>query len=113
MVRHFMEIRGIGIIDIRAMYGIGSVILTKSIDLVIHLEMWVKDREYDRLGLHEEYMTIMGVKVPLMVIPVQPGRNLAIVIEVAARNLTLKRTGYNAAAELDKRLVEMLNRDKE
>ncbi|GHV27691.1 HPr kinase/phosphorylase [Clostridia bacterium] len=107
MVRHFMEIRGIGIIDIRAMYGIGSVILNKTIDLVIHLEMWVKDRVYDRLGLTEEHMTIMGVRVPLMVIPVQPGRNLAIVIEVAARNFTLKRTGYNAAMELDKRLMAL------
>ena len=107
MVRHFMEIRGIGIIDIRAMYGIGSVVLSKTIDLVIHLEMWVKDRAYDRLGLTQEYMTTMGVRVPLMVIPVQPGRNLAIVIEVAARNFTLKRTGYNAAVELDKRLVAL------
>ncbi|MDR1569176.1 MAG: HPr(Ser) kinase/phosphatase [Oscillospiraceae bacterium] len=109
MVRHFMEIRGIGIIDIRAMYGIGSVVLSKTIDLVIHLETWVKDREYDRLGLTEEHMTIMGVRVPLMVIPVQPGRNLAIVIEVAARNFTLKRTGYNAAVELDKRLFTLID----
>ncbi|GHU70256.1 HPr kinase/phosphorylase [Clostridia bacterium] len=109
MVRHFMEIRGIGIIDIRAMYGIGAVVRSKTIDLVIHLEMWVRDREYDRLGLTEEHMTIMGVKVPLMVIPVQPGRNLAIVIEVAARNHTLKRSGYNAAVELDKRLVTMVS----
>lgn len=113
MVRHFMEIRGIGIIDIRAMYGIGSVVLSKTIDLVIHLETWVKDREYDRLGLTEEHMTIMGVRVPLMVIPVQPGRNLAIVIEVAARNFTLKHTGYNAAMELDKRLMAMTRSDEE
>ncbi|HML48828.1 MAG TPA: hypothetical protein PKE04_18970 [Clostridia bacterium] len=113
MVRHFMEIRGIGIINIRSMYGIGSVVQTKSIDLVVHLEMWVKDREYDRLGLREEYMTIMGVKVPMIVIPVQPGRNLAIVLEVAARNFQLKRMGYNAAAELDKRLVEMISKGKD
>jgi len=86
---------------------------TKSIDLVVHLEMWVKDREYDRLGLREEYMTIMGVKVPMIVIPVQPGRNLAIVLEVAARNFQLKRMGYNAAAELDKRLVEMISKGKD
>ncbi|MDR0396115.1 MAG: HPr(Ser) kinase/phosphatase [Oscillospiraceae bacterium] len=109
MVRHFMEIRGIGIIDIRAMYGIGAVVRSKSIDLVIHLEMWVKDREYDRLGLTTEHSAIMGVQVPLMVIPVQPGRNLAIVIEVAARNYTLKHTGYNAAVELDKRLMSMVS----
>jgi HPr kinase/phosphorylase len=109
MVRHFMEIRGIGIIDIRAMYGIGAVVRSKTIDLIIHLEMWVRDREYDRLGLTEEHSTIMGVAVPFMVIPVQPGRNLAIVIEVAARNHTLKHTGYNAAMELDRRLISMVS----
>jgi len=109
-VRHFMEIRGIGIIDIRSMYGIGAVVMSKSIDLVIHLELWVKDRAYDRLGLTEEHMTIMGVKVPLLVIPVQPGRNLAIVIEVAARNFTLKQTGYNPAVELDRRLQKLMER---
>ena len=108
MVRHFMEIRGIGIIDIRAMYGIGSVILSKSIDMVIHMEKWDSTKEYDRLGLTEETVTILGVKVPYQVMPERPGRNLAIIIEVAARNLSLKRMGYSAAHELDRRLNELI-----
>lgn len=110
MVRHFMEIRGIGIIDIRAMYGVGAVSLSKSIDLVMHLEKWVEGKEYDRLGLTEETITILGVKVPHQLTPVRPGRNLAIIIEVAARDRSLKRMGYNAAHELDRRLNEMIMR---
>lgn len=110
MVRHFMEIRGIGIIDISTMYGIGSVIQSKSIDLVVHLELWKQDKEYDRLGLTEEYTSILGVQVPKLELPIRPGRNLAIVLEVAARNLRLKEQGYNAARELDKRLSERLAR---
>jgi len=112
MVRHFMEIRGIGIIDIRAMYGVGSVIISKSIDMVIHMEKWDQNKEYDRLGLTEETVTILGVKVPYQIMPVRPGRNLAIIIEVAARNLSLKRLGYSAAHELDRRLNEMIAQNK-
>ena len=111
MVRHFMEIRGIGIIDIRAMYGVGSVIVNKSIDLVMHMEQWNENKEYDRLGLTEETITILGVKVPHQIMPVRPGRNLAIIIEVAARNLSLKRLGYSAAHELDRRLTDMIARN--
>ncbi len=107
-VRHFMEIRGIGIIDIRAMYGIGAVSLSSSIDLVIHMEKWDSAKEYDRLGLSEESISILDVSVPYQVMPVKPGRNVAIIIEVAARNLSLKRMGYNAAHELDRRLTEMI-----
>jgi len=112
-VRHFMEIRGIGIIDIRAMYGVGSVLLTKSIDMEIHLENWKEKKEYDRLGLTEETTQIMGVNIPYLVIPVRPGRNLAIIIEVAARNFSLKKMGYSAARELDRRLNDMMNANKE
>ena len=108
MVRYFMEIRGIGIIDIKAMYGVGAVMQSKSIDLVMHLEKWDDTKEYDRLGLEEETISILGVKVPHLLTPVRPGRNLAIIIEVAARNLSLKRMGYSAARELDKRLNAML-----
>ena len=108
MVRHFMEIRGIGIIDIKAMYGVGAVSMSKSIDLVMHMEHWVQGKEYDRLGLNEDFITILGVKVPHQLMPVRPGRNLAIIIEVAARNLSLKRMGYSAAHELDRRLNEMI-----
>ena len=106
-IRHFMEIRGIGIIDIRQMYGIGAVLMTKSIDMAIHLELWQEGKTYDRLGLKDNYTTIMGVKIPQIVLPVRPGRNLAVVIEVAARNMGLKRLGYSAASELDRRLKEM------
>ena len=108
MVRHLMEIRGIGIIDIKAMFGIGSVLMKKSIDLVIHLEKWDEQKEYDRYGLTDEYTSIMDVQLPRIVLPVKPGRNLAIIIEVAARNFSLKRMGYSAAQELDRRTNEMM-----
>lgn len=112
MVRHFMEIRGIGIIDIRAMYGVGSVVISKSIDMVIHMEKWDSNKEYDRLGLEEETITILGVSLPYQIMPVRPGRNLAIIIEVAARNLSLRRLGYSAAHELDRRLKETIGRSE-
>jgi len=105
MVRHLMEIRGIGIIDIKSMYGIGAVVESKTIDLVIHLELWDAAKEYDRLGLTEESTSILGVKLPKITLPVRPGRNLAIIIEVAARNQRLKSTGYNAARELEARVL--------
>ena len=108
MVRHFMEIRGIGLIDIRAMYGIGAVTRSKSIDMVIHMEHWDSKKEYDRLGLNEETTTILDVKVPYQLMPVRPGRNLAIIVEVAARNLSLKRLGYSAAREMDRRLNALI-----
>ncbi len=111
-VRHFMEIRGIGIIDIKAMYGIGAVLTSKSIDLVVHLEPWKEKKAYDRLGLTEDFTTIMDVRVPQVVLPVRPGRNLAIIIEVAARNFSLKHMGYSAAQELDRRLTEMMMNGK-
>ena len=108
MVRHLMEIRGIGIIDIKAMFGIGSVLMKKSIDMVIHLEKWDEQKDYDRFGLEDEYTSIMDVKLPKIVLPVKPGRNLAIIIEVAARNYSLKQLGYSAAQELDRRTNEMI-----
>ncbi len=111
-VRHFMEIRGIGIIDIRAMFGIGSVLVNMGIDMEIHLEPWKEKKEYDRLGLAEEFTSILDVKIPYLVIPVKPGRNLAIIIEVAARGLSLKKMGYSAARELDRRLNDLMDRGK-
>ena len=108
MVRHLMEIRGIGIIDIKAMFGIGSVLMKKTIDMVIHLEKWDEQKDYDRFGLEDDYTAIMDVKLPKIVLPVKPGRNLAIIIEVAARNFSLKRLGYSAAQELDRRTNEMI-----
>ena len=100
MIRHYMEIRGVGIIDIATMYGIGAVIPSKSIDMVVHMELWEQGKEYDRLGLTDEYTQILDVSVPHLTLPIRPGRNLAIVLEVAARNLRLKQSGYNAAQAL-------------
>lgn len=99
-IRHFIELRGIGIINARRIFGMGAVKLTEKIDLVIHLEPWDPDQVYDRLGLEDEFVDIMGVKIPAMVVPVKPGRNLAIIIEVAAMNNRQKKMGYNAAREL-------------
>jgi HPr kinase/phosphorylase len=110
MIRYFMEIRGVGIIDIATMYGIGSVIRSKSIDLVIHLELWQEDKEYDRLGLDECYTQILGVSLPRLVLPIRPGRNLAIVLEVAARNQRLRQNGFNAARTLNERQIERMRR---
>ena len=99
-IRYMMEIRGIGVIDIKAMFGIGAVALSKSIDLIIELEAWDENKAYDRIGIQDQEMEIMGVRVPHQVMPIKPGRNLSIIVEIAARNLSLKRTGYHAAREL-------------
>ncbi|NLX69846.1 MAG: HPr kinase/phosphorylase [Clostridiales bacterium] len=112
LIRHFMEIRGIGIIDIKAMYGVGAVINNKPLDIVIYMEVWDSNKEYDRLGLVEDYIEILGVKLPKIVLPVRPGRNLAIIVEVAARNWRLKNMGYHAARELDNRLNELIQMNK-
>ena len=109
-IRHFMELRGIGLIDIRQMFGIGSVLPSKSINMQIHLENWKEKKEYDRLGMDENYTSILGVRIPHLVIPVRPGRNLSIIIEVAARNYSLKRLGFSAAKEMDRRLNELMGR---
>ena len=108
-VRHFIEVRGVGLINIKNMFGVGAVINSKSIDLVAHLELWNDAKEYDRLGLNEEFVTILGVKLQRLTIPVRPGRNLAIILEVAASNFRLKSMGYHAAQELDERLNARMN----
>ena len=113
LVRHFMEIRGVGIIDIATMYGVGAIIRSKSIDMEVHLEMWQAGKEYDRLGMTENYTDILGVKIPSLLLPIHPGRNLAVVLEVAARNLRLKQMGYNAAMELARRHMERAQRASE
>ena len=109
LIRHFMEIRGIGILDIVQLYGVGAVKNHKYIDMVIELENWKENKEYDRLGLDEEFMDILGVKVHKLTIPVKPGRNLAIIIEVAARNHRQKRMGFNAAETLNNRLMKRMS----
>lgn len=103
-IRHFIELRGIGIINARKLFGMGAIKLQEKIDMVINLEQWDSAKVYDRMGLDNEYMKILGVEVPALTIPVKPGRNLAVIIEVAAMNNRQKKMGYNAARELLKNL---------
>ena len=112
LTRHLMEIRGIGLIDVRYMYGVGAVINEKSIDIIIEMELWQDGKAYDRLGMDEEHTQILGVNVPKILMPVRPGRNMAIVIEVAARNFRLKKMGYDAAKEFDKRWMDQMKKDE-
>lgn len=104
ITRHFIELRGIGIIDVKTLFGVESVKDTQSIDMVIKLEEWDKDKEYDRLGMEDQYTEFLGNKVICHAIPIRPGRNLAIIVESAAVNYRQKKMGYNAAKELYKRV---------
>jgi HPr kinase/phosphorylase len=108
ITRHFIELRGIGIIDVKTLYGIQSVENTKSIDLIIKLEEYDKDKVYDRLGMSEEYTEILGNKIVSHSLPIRPGRNLAVIVETAAINRRQKKMGYNAAQELYRRVQENL-----
>ena len=110
ITKHFIELRGIGIIDVKMLFGVSSVKETQSIDLVIHLEDWDKDKEYDRLGLQEEYTEYLGNKVICHNIPIRPGRNLAVICESAAVNHRQKKMGYNAAQELYARVQNSLTK---
>lgn len=110
IIRHFIEIRGIGIIDVKKIFGMGAVKDTEKIDLVISLEPWDDQKRYDRLGLNDETMDILGIKLPSLTIPVRPGRNLAIIVEVAAMNNRQKKMGYNAAEALNQRLMQSMER---
>lgn len=109
LLRHFLEIRGIGIIDVRSLYGVGAVKNTKTIDLVVHLESWDEDKYYDRLGLDKEYEEILDINIEKLVVPVKPGRNTAMVIEVAAMNFRQKGMGYDAAQEFTKKLSNLID----
>ena len=113
ITKHFIELRGIGIIDVKTLYGVSSVRDTQNIDLVIRLEDWNKDKEYDRLGLEEEYTEYLGNKVVCHSIPIRPGRNLAVICESAAVNHRQKKMGYNAAQELYTRVQNSLARRRE
>lgn len=108
LTRHFMEIRGVGILDIERLYGVGSVKQSQELDLVIELEGWESGKTYDRLGFEETYTEVLGVNIPTITIPMKPGRNIAMIIEVATRNLIQKKLGYNAAIELNKRVLEKI-----
>ncbi len=104
MVRDLMELRGVGIVDVKKIFGIGAVERRKRIDLVIRIESWDQGKDYNRLGMTKETTDILGIKVPFMEIPARPGRSLATIVEIAARNWSLRKEGYDAAAELDRRL---------
>ena len=113
ITRHFIELRGIGIIDVKTLFGVESVKDTQTIDLVIKLEEWDKEREYDRLGLEEEYTEFLGNKVVCHSLPIRPGRNLAVIVESAAVNHRQKKMGYNAAQELYRRVQANLAKKRE
>ena len=105
LIRHYIELRGIGIVDVRRIFGMGAVKNTEKIDLVINLEQWDKEKFYDRFGLETEYADIMGIKIPSITVPVKPGRNLAVIIEIAAMNHRQKKMGYDTAVEFNKKLM--------
>lgn len=112
IIRHFVELRGIGIIDVKRIFGMGAIKDTEKIDLVINLEIWQDKKQYDRLGLTTEYTPILDINVPAITLPVKPGRNLAVVVEVAAMNHRQKRMGYNAAEALNNRLMNEMEENK-
>lgn len=109
LTRFHMEIRGLGIIDVRKLFGVGCVRQRKRLDLAVTLEIWEREKEYERLGLDEEYLTILGVDIPHILIPVGPGRDLALLIEVAALNHRIKRMGYHSARELDRNVRDLIS----
>lgn len=111
IIRHFVEIRGIGILDVKNLYGMGAVKVQETVNLIIHLELWDKNKSYDRLGIDEEYTDILGIRVPSLTIPVRPGRNLAIIVELAAMNNRQKSMGYNAAKVLNERINARMMRE--
>lgn len=110
ITRYFIELRGIGIVDVKTLFGVQSVKKTQNIDLVVNLEDWSKEKDYDRLGMNEEYEEYLGNKVVCHRIPVRPGRNLAVIVECAAINHRQKQMGYNAAEELYRRVQENLRK---
>lgn len=106
LIKHYVELRGIGIIDVRRIYGMGAIKDSEKIDLVIHLERWNEGKMYDRFGLDDQTYNILGIDVPSITVPVRPGRSLPIILEIAAMNHRQKKMGYNTAAELEKQLLE-------
>ena len=113
LIKHYVELRGIGIVDVRRLFGMGAVKETEKINLVIQLENWIEGKMYDRLGMDEETIDILGIDIPSITIPVRPGRNLAIILEVAAMNNRQKRMGYNTAEEFNNNLMRQMGIDPE
>ncbi|MFA5519649.1 MAG: HPr kinase/phosphorylase, partial [Spirochaetota bacterium] len=107
-LKHHLEVRGIGIINVREIFGIRSVRNRKWIELAVTLEEWQADKEYDRLGLDDNVFTIMNIDVPFITIPVRPGRNIPVIIETAALNQRLKKMGINSARELDEKIKKWI-----
>ncbi len=112
LIQHHMELRGIGIIDIRNLFGVAAIRNQKEINLIVNLETWHSHKEYERLGLDEKTSSILGIKIPKLVIPVRPGRNIATLVEVAALNERLKRMGYFTARQLNTRLIKHMRKNK-
>ena len=112
IIRHYVELRGIGVVDVRRLFGMGAVKNSEKIDLIINLEPWVQGKMYDRLGIDEERTEILGINLPSITIPVRPGRNLSIIIEVAAMNNRQKKMGYNTAEEFNQRLMEQIESEE-
>ena len=104
LIRHYIELRGIGVVDVRRIFGMGAIKDTEKIDLILQIEIWKEDKHYDRLGLDDYFTNILGIDVPSLFVPVKPGRNLAVIVEVAAMNNRLKKMGYNAAREIIQRI---------
>lgn len=113
VIRHFVELRGIGIVDVKMIFGIGAVKNVEKIDFIINLELWQDKKQYDRLGLTTEYTDILGINIPSITVPVKPGRNLAVVIEVAAMNNRQKKMGYNAAEALNNRVMSEMSKSSD
>lgn len=114
IIKHYIELRGIGIIDVRRIFGMGSVKDTEKIDLITNFEIWEQGKIYERVGLDTEYTEILGIKIPSVTVPVKPGRNLAVIIEIAAMNNRQKKMGYNTAVEFNNRLIaQMENKTRE
>ncbi len=113
IIRHFMELRGIGIVDIRRIFGVGAVKTSEKVDLIVKLEPWDRNKIYDRIGLEQETTNILGNEIVTTTIPVRPGRNLAMILEVAAMNNRQRRMGYNTAEEFNKRIMEQMMAPKD
>jgi len=112
LIKYYIELRGIGIVDVRRLFGMGAVKETEKVDMIINLEPWVQGKMYDRLGLDNEFTDIMGIKIPTTTIPVKPGRNLAVVLEIAAMNNRQKKMGYNTAEEFNAKLLASMEADE-
>ena len=108
LIRHYVELRGIGVVDVRRLFGVGAVKSAEKIDLIINLEQWEENKMYDRLGIDEQRTEILGISIPSIVIPVRPGRNLAIIIEIAAMNNRQKKLGFDTAKEFSQKLLDSM-----